>query len=120
MPSTVQPIILTADVERLRRFYTGLLGAEETTRFPDDGPVFYVGLRVGDSDLGLTADAEADTTARPRMLVSVEVKDVDALLEQVEALGGRVLGPPNDMSWGQRVAHVQDPDGNPVNLTQNL
>jgi predicted enzyme related to lactoylglutathione lyase len=54
------------------------------------------------------------------MLISIDVKDVDGLLGQVEALGGRVLGPPNDMPWGQRVAHVQDPDGNAVNLTQNL
>jgi hypothetical protein len=26
----------------------------------------------------------------------------------VEVLGGRVLGPPNDMPWGQRVAHTED------------
>jgi uncharacterized glyoxalase superfamily protein PhnB len=31
-----------------------------------------------------------------------------------------VQGPPNDMAWGQRVAHVQDPDGTTVNLTQDL
>ena len=32
----------------------------------------------------------------------------------------RVLGPPNDMPWGQRVAHILDPDGNTVNLTEPL
>ena len=26
----------------------------------------------------------------------------------------------NDMPWGQRVAHIKDPDGNVVNLTQQL
>jgi len=31
-----------------------------------------------------------------------------------------VLGPPNDMPWGQRVAHILDPDGNTVNLTEPL
>jgi predicted enzyme related to lactoylglutathione lyase len=31
-----------------------------------------------------------------------------------------VLGPPNDMPWGQRVAHVHDPDGNMVNLVQQV
>lgn len=46
--------------------------------------------------------------------------DVSALLEQVEAAGGRVLGPPTDMPRGQRVAHIHDPDGNMVNLTQTL
>ena len=29
-------------------------------------------------------------------------------------------GPPNDMPWGQRVAHIQDPDGNTVNLTEPI
>jgi predicted enzyme related to lactoylglutathione lyase len=52
------------------------------------------------------------------MLLSAEVADVDACLLQVEGFGGRVLGPPNDMPWGERVAHVEDPDGNTVNLTQ--
>jgi predicted enzyme related to lactoylglutathione lyase len=38
----------------------------------------------------------------------------------VTQLGGRVRGLPNDMPWGQRVAHVQDPDGNSVNLVQPI
>jgi len=54
------------------------------------------------------------------MLISVEVDDVDARLAQVEALGGQAPGAANDMPWGQRVAHVEDPDGNVVNLTRTL
>ncbi|MFF9766095.1 VOC family protein [Streptomyces sp. NPDC014636] len=46
--------------------------------------------------------------------------DVDETLGRVTALGGSVRGGPNDMPWGQRVAHIQDPDGNPVNLTQPI
>jgi catechol 2,3-dioxygenase-like lactoylglutathione lyase family enzyme len=86
MPSSIRPIIVTHDLERLLAFYTGLLGAEELTRFPDDGPVFYV----------------------------------EALLPRVGALGGTATSGANDMPWGQRVAHVADPDGNLVNLTQQL
>ncbi|WP_395369222.1 VOC family protein [Streptomyces tubercidicus] len=48
------------------------------------------------------------------------MEDVDALLDRVEPLGGTVQGPANDMPWGQRVAHIQDPDGNALNLTQPL
>ncbi len=51
------------------------------------------------------------------MLLSLEVPDVDAALARVEPLGGQAPAPANDMPWGQRVAHVQDPDGNAVNLT---
>jgi predicted enzyme related to lactoylglutathione lyase len=51
------------------------------------------------------------------VLISQEVDDVDACLARVPELGGTASGPANDMPWGQRVAHVRDPDGNAVNLT---
>jgi predicted enzyme related to lactoylglutathione lyase len=118
--STVSPIIVTRDLAPLTRFYTELFGAEPAERYPEEGPPFFVGLRIGDSHLGLVADGDVDTTAPQRLLLSIDVDDVDGLLERVGALGGKVLGPPNDMPWAQRVAHVQDPDGNPVNLTQSI
>ncbi|MCW2508590.1 MAG: Glyoxalase/bleomycin resistance protein/dioxygenase [Modestobacter sp.] len=119
MPSTVQPILVTRDLERLSTFYRSLFDAVETERVPADGPTFYVGLRIGECDLGLVNDGEAPDGPQ-RMLLSVEVPDVDGLLPRVAALGGVVPGPSNDMPWGQRVAHVRDPDGNNVNLTQQL
>ncbi|MGW2477456.1 VOC family protein [Streptomyces sp. NPDC001665] len=116
--STIQPVILTAHQDLLAGFYTKLFGAEEIFRVPAEGPVFYVGLRIGDTDLGLVAKKAAEDGGAPRMLLSIGVDDVDATLGRVEALGGTVRGEPNDMPWGQRVAHILDPDGNPVNLTQ--
>jgi predicted enzyme related to lactoylglutathione lyase len=89
-------------------------------RFPDDGPVFYVGLPLGDSELGISADAGVSPGDPGRMLLSIEVADVDALLARVERLGGTTTSGANDMPWGQRVAHIKDPDGNVVNLTQTL
>ncbi|GAA3793502.1 VOC family protein [Sphaerisporangium flaviroseum] len=118
--TTVQAIITTPDVARLQTFYERLLGAVEVRRFPGDGPVFFVGLKVGDSELGLVNEAATDLSAAQRILLSVDVDDVDGLLDRVEAAGGRLLGPSNDMPWGQRVAHIHDPDGNMVNLTQLL
>ena len=66
----------------------------------------------------MTADAEVEVGRPVRILLSIDVPDVDALLPRVEALGGTTPGPASDMPWGQRVAHVSDPDGNVVNLTQ--
>ncbi|MGW5389731.1 VOC family protein [Streptomyces koyangensis] len=118
--STIQPVIMTANQEVLVGFYTKLFGAEETFRVPAEGPAFYLGLRIGDTDLGLVAETTPGTGAAPRILLSVAVEDVDETLARVEALGGSVRGGSNDMPWGQRVAHIQDPDGNPVNLTQPI
>ena len=120
MPSTLRPILVTRDLDRLHAFYSSLLGAVEVQRFPEVGPVFYVGLQVGDSDLGLSVDAGVEVGEPGRVLLSIDVPDVDALLPRVADLGGRAPGPSNDMPWGQRVAHITDPDGNVVNLTQQL
>ena len=119
MSVTVRPILVTPDIERLHAFYVGLLDATVEERFPEGGPAFYLGLRVGDSTLGFSADADVAAGTPGRILLGVEVPDVDALLPHVGALGGRSPGPSNDMPWGQRVAHVSDPDGNTVNLTSS-
>ena len=119
MPSTVQPILVSRDLDRLAGFYRSLLGATEIERVPAEGPTFFVGLRIGDSNVGVVSDGDAPEGPQ-RMLLSIDVPDVDALLPRVTELGGQVRGPANDMPWGQRVAHLQDPDGNTVNLTQQL
>ena len=118
--STIQPVIVTADQDVLLGFYKKLFGAEEIFRVPAEGPAFYLGLRIGDTDLGLVAKTNPGTGAAPRILLSIRVDDVDETLGRVTALGGSVRGGANDMPWGQRVAHIQDPDGNPVNLTQPI
>ncbi|MBF9135424.1 VOC family protein [Plantactinospora sp. S1510] len=118
--SSIFPIISTPDLPRLQDFYQRVLGATEVSRTPDEGPAFYVGLRVGDAELGLVAEAGTEVGTTPRILLTAEVDDVDALLGRVETAGGTVLGPPNDMPWGQRVAHTLDPDGNALNLTRTI
>jgi len=117
MPSTVQAIIVTLNLDRMLDFYRSFLGGEETQRYPEDGPVFFVGLRIGDSDLSLVSDDKAAGASAGRIVLSVDVPDVDALLPRLSELGGELTGGPTDMPWGQRVAHVTDPDGNALNLT---
>jgi predicted enzyme related to lactoylglutathione lyase len=125
MPATIQPVLVTPTLPLLLAFYKALLGAVEISRVPADGPAYYVGLQIGNAELGIVTDGEADIAAPQRILLNVNVGDlgvggVEELLEHVEALGGHILGPPNDMPWGQRVAHILDPDGNTVNLTEPI
>jgi predicted enzyme related to lactoylglutathione lyase len=120
MPVLAHPVVLSPDVERLRVFYAGLLDADVTQRVPETGDVFYVELGVDGFRLGLTQIGDVPTGEPGRVLLSVDVPDVDVLLPRVAEFGGRVTGGPTDMPWGQRVAHLLDPDGNAVNLTQAL
>jgi predicted enzyme related to lactoylglutathione lyase len=114
----IQPVIITPDLDRLLGFYAAVFAAVETSRMPAEGATFYMGLRIGDAELGLVADSEVQTGDPQRILLSIDVENVDGLLDLVTANGGQVLGPPNDMPWGRRVAHIKDPDGNAINLTQ--
>ncbi|MCW2597349.1 MAG: extradiol dioxygenase [Jatrophihabitans sp.] len=116
---TITSIIVTPDLDRMLAFYQGMFDATQTSRFPEDGAVFYVGLKVGDSDLGLVSE-DAELGTKQRIVLSFAVSNVDELLDRVVELGGRVMSPPNDMPWGQRVGHIEDPDGNAVNLTHEI
>ena len=117
MANSIQPVIMTADLNRLLAFYTELLGATQTSRVPG----------VVRSSMWASASVTLNWASwlTPRALPvplagssSVSIEDVDSLLARVKALGGSVRGQPNNMPWGQRVAHIADPDGNTVNLTQ--
>ena len=112
------PVVSTPDLPRLRAFYERVLGATQTLRVPDEGPEFYIELRVDGTALGIVQRDDTEIGAPVRIILSADVPDVDALLPTVESAGGTVPGQPNDMPWGQRVAHVLDPDGNMLNLTK--
>ncbi|NEB14010.1 extradiol dioxygenase [Streptomyces coelicoflavus] len=118
--STLQPVILRARHDVVRGFRTRLFGAEEIFRAPAEGPAFHPGPRIGDTDLGLAAKANPGTGAAPRILPGVGVDDVRETLARVEALGGSARSGPHDVPWGQRVAHIQDPDGDAVDLGRTI
>ncbi|MCM4080123.1 VOC family protein [Paractinoplanes hotanensis] len=118
--TSIQPIASTPDLPRLRAFYETVLGATQSLRVPEQGAEFYVELRIGTSTLGIVQEEKTEIGAPVRILLSADVEDVDALLPTVESAGGTVPGQPHDMPWGQRVAHVHDPDGNMLNLTRWL
>ena len=107
------------DFEASLRFYTATLGGIEAYRFPEDDPVF-VTLRFGDSELGIGAMSGAPIHGRPqrpatghRIELCLYVDDVDATAAQRRNRRHRA---PQDMPWGERIAYIEDPDGNLVML----
>jgi lactoylglutathione lyase len=120
-PERAFPVIYADDVERSARFYAEL-GFEEHFRLPSDGEPGYVGLRRGGWELAVvTAESPqgligVEIGSKPRFEMFVYVADVDRRIEQLRGAGVSVLREPEDMFWGERVAWVADPDGNPVAL----
>jgi lactoylglutathione lyase len=70
--------------------------------------------------LGTSGRFHADAVADPLCLV-LAVDDVDVAWAHLQGLGVRLAARPTDhREWGTRTAHVRDPDGNLIELSQDL
>jgi lactoylglutathione lyase len=114
-------VLYVADVGVAAGFWERL-GFSRYFQFPPEGAPGYVGLRRGDSELAVvTSDWPAQQYGLkpgtgPVFEMFVYVGDVDRLVAELRAEGVTVLRDPADMPWGERIAVVADPDGNPVSL----
>ncbi len=95
------------DPERARAFWGGVLGRELDTRGDGEGSGWQ--SRSGETAVGVHARGQGpgDSFSLPYL----EVDDIAATLEQVEALGGTVVHP------GHPWAVCKDSEGNPFALS---
>jgi lactoylglutathione lyase len=116
------PVIYARDVSRMVDFYERLLGFEKQYQFPPDGEPGYVGMRRDGADLGVVHESSprrmigVSLGNAPRFELFVYVDDVDEAIQSMRASSVPVLREPENMPWGERVAFVTDPEGNPVTL----
>lgn len=119
-------MIFAADVTALAAFYE-MLGFQRHFQLPPAGEPGYVGLRRGTFEVAVVSAAwpqdqyhlaAATGEGAVRFEMFVYVDDVDATVTALRAEGSPVLREPADMPWGERVAYVADPGGNPVALAQ--
>ena len=129
--STAFPIVYCDDLPRSLRFYRDLLGFRVTFSHPEQGEPGFVALQLGDgAELALAdvRDPEAvplnGQALRPAsghgFELCVYADDVDDAVTALRAAGVPVLAEPADQPWGDRMAYVEDPQGNPVMLCAEL
>jgi len=119
------PVVIARGVSATADFYERL-GFARQVQLPPDGEPGYVGLRRGAAELAVVADewprdqygGRVGDGVRFEMFVYVD--DVDATVDDLRGRGVTVLRAAEDMPWGERVAYVTDPDGNPVALAAPL
>jgi lactoylglutathione lyase len=130
MPATYSsafPIVYAEDLSAALRFYRDLLGFAVNYQFPEDGEPVFVGMDLSGSELALADISDPDAAAihgrplRPasghRFELCVYTSEVDGAVEELRAAGVTVLAEPANQPWGERLAYVEDPDGNPVMIT---
>lgn len=116
------PVVYVRDVPKALEFYGGLLGYEQHSQFPPEGEAVFVALRRDESELGLVHESSPQTLLSRgigeglRFELFVYVDDVDETVGRMRTADVEVLREPEDMPWGERLAFVADPEGNPITL----
>lgn len=115
------PVVFATDVTATATFYENL-GFTRHFQLPAEGEPGYVGLRRGRYEMAVVAaEWPEQQYQRPvadgvRFEMFVYVDALDATVDALRAAGTPILREPVDMPWGERLAYVADPDGNPVAL----
>ena len=128
MPSRVKPIpeeyrgatpyLCVNDGVRALEFYQKAFGAKEVMRMAgSDGKIGHAEIRIGEAPIMLADEHPEMQFRSPHSIggtpvnILVYVNDVDALVQQAEAAGAKVVRPPADQFYGDRMATLNDPFG---------
>jgi lactoylglutathione lyase len=121
--------LLVKDYRSSFYFYTEVLGLKCMWGDLESG---YADLKTGDTQIALydrqamadavgTGDLPGDANIQDRCSMIFEVESVDKTADALEKKGIELITEPQDRpEWGIRTAHLRDPDGNLIELFENL
>ena len=121
-----QVILFSDNLTRAVRFYAGL-GFSETFRVPTEGEPIHVDLSLDGYTIGIASVASSrdDHGLEPipegqRAAVILWTDDTQRAYAELTANGVRGLRPPHEWLGRLLIAWVIDPDGNPIQIVQDL
>lgn len=116
---------VTADAARALAFYTGPLGFQKLEEIPFPGVGVLHRLKVGESFFKLMAPDKPPSAKPPAggitgglgfRYVTFALTNLDETVEACRGAGAKILVEPRALRPGVRMAMVEDPDGNTVEL----
>ena len=113
--------VVSEDTMTIREFYSKLLGW--TIAVPEGSPMDYGMAMTKDNDQGIDGGFYQvdDPDDRPGIRIYAQVADADAVLAQADSLGGKSLGPSQEVpGMGIKVGQFLDPEGNIFGVVQPL
>jgi len=127
---TVTPRLVVRDGAAAIDFYRAAFGAVEIgERFGGpEGELIHAEVRIGDSVVMITDDAETGAPAKSPESIGAAVsaimstywEDVDAAWERAIAAGAEVVYPLADQFYGERGGRLRDPFGQQWMLSQRI
>jgi predicted enzyme related to lactoylglutathione lyase len=103
-----QVLLCPIDFERSFRFYAEVLGLHVYREWGSGstrGVVFFLGGGF------LELSGSSRTGASERVGLWLQVRDVDAVGQELEGTGVDIIELPTDKPWGLREMQIRDPDG---------
>lgn len=123
---TPQVILFSENLPRAIAFYTRL-GFVETFRDPLDGEPIHVDLSLDGYKIGIAAVSSTrdDHGLDPvpngqRAAVILWTDDTAAAFKDITAEGAPALASPHEWLGRLLIAWISDPDGNPIQIVQDL
>jgi methylmalonyl-CoA/ethylmalonyl-CoA epimerase len=117
--------LTTHAFDRLAAFYREGLGLEPSQVWPEDQGRALV-LDLGKATLEVFDEQQANTVDQVevgrrvsgQVRFALQVPDLEAALQRLQAHGARLVHPIVVTPWGDRTARFEDPDGLQVTLFQ--
>lgn len=111
-PSPIQLIVYSvSDVEAAKKRFGAFLGTEPYADSP-----YYVGYRVGDLEIGLDPNGQAQGFTAP--IAYTDTGDIQGSIKTLKEAGAEIVQEPTEVTPGLLVARLKDADGNFLGLRQ--
>lgn len=104
--------IMGGEGNQLEKFYSELFG----WKINSNNPLKYGVVETDGGPGGINGGIGPVHNGSKRVSVYVQVKDLQAILNRVEKLGGKTVLPPTEVPGGPKLAMFADPAGNVTGL----
>ena len=122
--ATVVPVLVYEDVAKAIGWLCEAFGFSERLRAArPDGPITHAQLSIAEGAVMLGASGaefRPPRTDEVNQYVLVHVEDVDQHFEQAKQFGARIVQPPADMPFGERVYTAEDLAGHRWTFSQSI
>jgi PhnB protein len=119
----VIPMLVCRDAAAEIGFCQAAFGAEELARrSASGGAVVHATLRIGSGMVMVHGEYPNLASRAPQadgsspVVIYLRVGDADGVIERAVAAGAKILIPPADQPWGDRIGRIIDPAGHVWNV----